>query len=224
MSDHESDSFNESFNDVMDLKNNLTLSDSSEEDEFEEVEGDESEDDENLLTNNGTESRLQVSLAFNSGPPVQISGWNGFTKPANLDSPANNKVSNFSNSFDLIKSINLINSLRNNPNANHPSNHVNDQRPNGHPNSLNNPNDNSNSFTKSFFSYSPKLPADVKQQVRSKRQCRHNRKVYNGKRRWHNGRDRPNRRTYPHQYNHFKDAPDDEERKWEMIERKRSRV
>ena len=34
MSDHESDSFNESFNDVMDLKNNLTLSDSSEEDEF----------------------------------------------------------------------------------------------------------------------------------------------------------------------------------------------
>ena len=223
MSD-ENDSFGESFNDVMDLKNNLTLSDGNEDDEFEEVEGDENEDDENLLTNNGTESRLQVSLAFNSGPPVIR--WT--TKPVNhLDRP-----SNFSNSFDLIKSINLITALRNSPNG---------QQANGHQ-ATNRPNNQFNYPMKSTLRPPLRSPADFhggakqqqKQQVhskRSKRQCRHNRKPYNGKRRWQNGRDRSNRRTYPHQYNHFKDgadgadgADDPEERKWEMIERKRSRV
>lgn len=220
ISENENDSFNESFNDVMDLKNNLTLSDGNEDDEFEEVDSEE-EDDENLLTNtnNGTESRLQVSLAFNNGPP---DGWTSSTKFATIGNLVNepSKVSNFSNSFDLIKSINLVNSLRNNQNGNPNGHHTNG--PNGnHPNG--------NQFSKSLLSYSAKstfnanspagFPTDAKQQVRSKRQCRHNRK-YNGKRRWH-GRDRPNRRTYPYQYNHFKDSPDDDERKWELIERKR---
>lgn len=209
----ESDPFNESFNDVMDLKNNLTLSDGNEDDEFEEMESEENEDDENLLTN-GTESRLQVSLAFNSGPPV--TEWT--TRPANGPKSATDKISNFSNSFDLIKSINLISSIRA-PNGNH----ANGNNGNHHGNRPTSPN--GNQFTKSFFSAKTPagVPRDVKQQVRSKRQCRHNRK-YNGKRRWPNGRDRPNRRTYPYQYDHLKDAPDDEERKWELIERKRGRV
>lgn len=242
----ENDSFGESFNDVMDLKNNLTLSDGNEDDEFEEVDGDENEDEnENLLTNNGTENRLQISLAFNDGPTVIR--WS--SKPANLENTkmhTTNKPSNFSNSFDLIKSINLISSLRNGANGKLVNGKPENGRPengkpeNGRPangkpvnvnQSTNRPN---NQFINSFHSYPAKSlplrpPADfaagAKQQVRSKRQCRHNRKPYNGKRRWQNGRDRSNRRTYPHQYNHFKDGgPDDDERKWEMIERKRSRV
>lgn len=221
ISENENDSFNESFNDVMDLKNNLTVSDGNEEDEFEEVDGEE-EDDENLLTNNGTESRLQVSLAFNNGPEP-VGRWTssttqlaGMGNRQQINGP-NHKVSNFSNSFDLIKSINLVSSLRNSQNS-----------PSGNANGPNGNHPNGNQFSKSLFSYSAKpsfngkspvgFPTDLKQQVRSKRQCRHNRK-YNGKRKWNNGRDRPNRRTYP--YNHFKDSPDDEEKKWELIERKR---
>lgn len=57
--------------------------------------------------------------------------------------------------------------------------------------------------------------------IRSKRQCRNNRRH---NRRWptnvNNRRNRSNRRSH---YDHFKETPTDEDRDWELVDRRRIR-
>ena len=169
-SENENDPFHETLNDVIDLKNNLTSNDTSEEDaEFEEVDSEEEEDDNNLLTTNST--LVESKIEFNS--TIQ-----------NLIFRSINQTLASNSTEDSIQLANLINQQD-----------LNEQ--------------------------------DQLHLTRSKRQCRHNRRLNN--RRWNTRRERSNRsnrsnrRAHP-QYNHFKESPPLEEgKKWELLEKSTKR-